>query len=119
MENKELVCVNCPMGCRISVSIDQGKVIQVTGNSCPRGKEYAKQESIRPMRILTTTVKIDGGIHAVLPVITDKAIPLDMTFACMDEIRKVKVTAPVAVGDIIVKNLLNTGANVIASRSME
>lgn len=119
MENKELVCVNCPMGCRITVSIEEGKVLSVSGNNCSRGKEYAEQESIRPMRILTTTVKINGGIHRVLPVITDKAIPLDRTFDCMDVIRTITVNAPIQEGDIIVKDLLDTGANLIASRSME
>lgn len=119
MDSKEIVCVNCPMGCRINVTTENKEIISITGNNCPRGKEYALQETIRPMRILTTTIKINGGIHNVLPVITDKAIPLDLTYSCMDIIRNIKVDAPIHEGDVIVNNLLNTGANLIASRSME
>lgn len=118
METKELVCVNCPMGCRITVEMNGSEIISIHGNSCPRGAEYAKQESIRPMRILTTTVRIIGANHNVLPVITSQAIPLDMVFDCMDAIRKVSVHAPVKEGDAIVHNLLDTGADLIASRSM-
>lgn len=94
------------------------EIISIKGNSCPRGAEYAKQESIRPMRILTTTVKISGASHNVLPVITTQAIPLDMVFACMEAIRKIKVSAPVKEGEVIAHNLLDTGADLVASRSM-
>ncbi|MBQ9047182.1 MAG: DUF1667 domain-containing protein [Solobacterium sp.] len=119
METKELICVNCPMGCRVSVTIEAGEVLSVTGNSCPRGEAYARQESIRPMRILTSTVKIDHALHRVLPVITSKDIPLDMMDAAMEEIRRVTVDAPVKMNDVLIENLLGTGADVIASRSMD
>ena len=118
MTVKELICVNCPMGCRLRVEMEGKQILSITGNTCPRGKEYAEQECIRPMRILTTTVKISGGAHRVLPVITDKAIPLDLMFDAMEEVRGVTVSAPVAEGQVLVENLLDTGANLIASRSM-
>ena len=77
-EVKELVCVNCPMGCRITVEMEGKTVLSVKGNSCPRGKAYAESECVRPMRILTSTVSIHNGTHRVLPVITADAIPLDL-----------------------------------------
>lgn len=118
MTEKELVCVVCPMGCRITVTLDGDNIVSVTGNSCPRGKAYAEKECIRPERILTTTVKLEGGIHRVLPVITDKEIPLDKVFEAMELVRKVTVKAPVSEGQVIIENILDSGANVIASRSM-
>jgi CxxC motif-containing protein len=115
---KELICVNCPVGCRLSVTVEDNRVTDVTGNRCPRGKEYAETECIRPERILTTTVRIQGAIHRVLPVITEQAIPLDLIADAMQAIRSIRVNAPVSAGDVIVKNLLDTGVDLVASRSM-
>ena len=117
--NKELVCVNCPMGCRITAVIENGAVVSVSGNSCIRGRQYAEKECIRPERILTTTVAIKGAMHRVLPVITSCDIPLDMIMEAMAEVRNVTVTAPIKAGDVIIHDLLGTGADLIASRSMD
>ena len=116
---KELICVNCPVGCRLTVTVENDTVTAVTGNRCPRGKAYAETECIRPARILTTTVRIQGGIHRVLPVISEQEIPLDQIMDAMEAVRGVQVQAPVRVGDVIVENILGTGVNIIASRSME
>ncbi|MCR4760695.1 MAG: DUF1667 domain-containing protein [Oscillospiraceae bacterium] len=115
---KELICVNCPVGCRLSVTVEENRVTNVSGNRCPRGKAYAETECIRPERILTTTVRISGAIHRVLPVITEQAIPLDLIADAMKEIGQIRVDAPVSSGDVIVKDLLGTGVNLVASRSM-
>ena len=116
---KELICVNCPVGCRLTAVIEDGKVVSVAGNRCPRGKAYAETECIRPMRILTTTVRITGGIHRVLPVITTAEIPLDRMADAMKLIRTVTVKAPVAAGEVIIRNLLDTSVDLAASRSMD
>ncbi len=118
MEEKELICVNCPMGCRVRVQLEGNTVISVTGNQCPRGKKYAEQESICPMRILTSTVTVENGQHRVLPVITSAEIPLSMMEDAMKEIRRVSVRAPITMDQVIIHDLLGTGADVIASRSM-
>lgn len=115
---KELICVNCPVGCRVTVEVEGEQILSVSGNQCPRGKAYAEAECIRPMRILTTTVRIHGGIHRVLPVISSKEIPLDQMMAAMEVLRGVSVQAPVQVGDVIVPDLLGTGADIVAARSM-
>lgn len=119
MNEKELICVSCPMGCRITVRMDGKKIVSVEGNSCPRGKAYAEQECIRPMRILTTTVRIDGALHRVLPVITEREIPLDLMMDAMAEIRCLRVNAPVSVGQVICENVAGTGVRLLASRSMD
>ena len=119
MMEKELICVNCPMSCRLTVQMEDGKVVSVTGNSCPRGKAYAESECTCPSRILTTTVRIFGGIHRVIPVISEREIPLAKMMDAMDALRSVQVQAPVKVGDVILENILDTGVNIVASRSME
>ena len=119
MQTKELICVNCPKGCRITVTLDGKNIISIEGYSCSRGKEYAQQESIRPERILTTTIRIQNGTHRVLPVITNKAIPLDEMSEAMEAVRKLSIEAPVKEGQVIQKNFLDTGADLIASRDME
>jgi CxxC motif-containing protein len=119
METKELICVNCPKGCRITVTLADGKVQSITGNSCPKGAEYAAKETTRPERILTSTVRIEGGLWRVLPVITSGAIPLDQMEAVMKTVRTVRVEAPVAMNQVLVKNINGLGVDLIASRSME
>lgn len=119
MIEKELVCVVCQMGCNITVAMEGSEVLSVRGNTCPRGEVYARQECVMPMRILTSTVKIEGAVHRVLPVITDREIPLEKMEAAMKEVREVSVNAPVHVNDVIVENIADTGADLIASRSMD
>ena len=118
MTEKELICVSCPMGCRITVTMEGSEVLSVKGNTCPRGEAYARQECVMPMRILTSTVKITNGIHRVLPVITEKEIPLEKMNEAMAEVREVTVDAPVEMDDVIIENIAGTGVRLIASRSM-
>ena len=113
---KELVCIVCPRGCRLTVDEENGYA--VTGNSCPRGAEYGRTELQNPTRVLTTTVKIAGGMHRRLPVRTNRAIPKGLLLAAMEEAAKVSLTAPVEAGQVIIPDLLGTGADLIASRAM-
>lgn len=115
---KELICVNCPVGCHLVVEMEDGNVVSVSGNRCPKGEAYGRQECIRPMRYLTTTVRIHGAIHRVLPVISEKEIPLDQMKQAMEEVKKVVVEAPVSQGAVVLENLAGTGVKLIASRSM-
>ena len=119
METQELICVNCPKGCRVKVEFDDNhEIVNLSGNSCPRGKAYAIQECTRPMRILTTTVKINNAPYRVIPVITSGDIPLDLMSQAMEEIRKIEVEAPIKANDVVVENFLDTGVDLLASRSM-
>ncbi|SFR62344.1 DUF1667 domain-containing protein [Anaeromicropila populeti] len=115
----ELICIVCPMGCHLKVTkTDQGTIV-VKGNTCKRGEQYGKNELTNPVRVLTTTVKIMGGSLHSLPVKTNQPIPKGLIFEAMKEINKVVVEAPVTVRDVIIKNILGTGADVVASRSMK
>lgn len=115
---KELVCVNCPKGCRIQVAMEGNKILSIEGNSCPKGKQYAESEIIFPMRILTTTVKIEGGCQNVLPVVTEKEIPLAKMDEAMEEVRTIHVQSPVTMGQVIKEDLAHTGVRLLSSRSM-
>jgi len=119
METKELTCIVCPLGCHITVTLDKGKVVNIKGYSCPKGKEYAYQEMIQPVRTLATTVKIRNGTRNMLPVKTSKPIPRDLLLKAMDVIAKVEVDAPIEIGTVIIKNILDTGADVVATATVE
>jgi CxxC motif-containing protein len=118
MEARTLTCIVCPMGCLLNVEVENDKIGNISGNRCKRGSAYAVEECTAPKRMLTTTVRISGGIHPLLPVKTKKAIPKALIRPCMEEIRGVQVSAPVRAGDIIVKNICGTGVDIIATRSI-
>jgi CxxC motif-containing protein len=113
---KELICIVCPKGCHLTVDEENGYA--VSGNRCPRGEEYGKNEVIAPKRTITSTVKVSGGLYPRLPVKTDKPIPKELIFEAMKLLDAVELTAPVKVGDVVIENVLGTGANFIASRNM-
>lgn len=85
---------------------------------CLRGKEYGKAEYSNPMRMLTSTVKIEGSIYNRLPVISKDEIPKDKLYDCLAELKEKVVKAPVKEGDIIIENSCNTGINIVASTNM-
>ena len=116
MTKREMVCVSCPMGCAITVERDDNnEVISVTGNTCPRGDKYARQECTHPERMLTSTVKVEGGRLPVVPVKSASPIPKEMLFDAMKEVNKVTLKAPVTFGDVAVKNILGTGIDIVVT----
>lgn len=116
MEKRDLVCVSCPIGCAITVELDDnGQVLSVTGNTCKRGDSYARQECTHPERMLTSTVKVEGGRLPVVPVKSAKPIPKELLFDCMTEINKITVKAPVNIGDVVLENILGTGVSIVAT----
>lgn len=118
MEKGELICIGCPMGCPLSVELDQGEVVSVRGNTCKRGEIYARKEVTNPTRIVTSTVVVEGGKLAAVSVKTREDIPKEKIFECMKALKGVKVQAPVHMGDVIVKNVADTGVDVIATKSV-
>ena len=116
--NRELVCIGCPMGCRLSVELKETKVSAVRGNSCPKGAEYAENECTNPTRMITTTIMIEGAMYPLLSVRSTKPIPKAMIMECVNYLREINVKAPVMVSQVIVKNILNTGCDIIATKNM-
>jgi CxxC motif-containing protein len=114
---KELVCIVCPIGCRLKITGENGN-IEVTGNQCKRGISYARDEITNPTRMICSTVRIRGGVHKVLPVKTDKAIPEKYKFEVIRLINKIELTSPVRMGDVIIADVFGTGVNIVATRNM-
>jgi CxxC motif-containing protein len=113
---ESLICIVCPMGCHLE--IDVADHYRVTGNQCKRGIEYGKKELTNPTRTITSTIKISDGIHHRLPVKTDREVPKELIFDIMAVLDQVTVKSPVQMGQIIIENVCNSGANIVASRSM-
>ena len=125
IETLQLNCTTCPSECLLTVEVERdadGAVVEmhsVTGNSCPRGDTFAHQELTCPMRVLTTTVAVSGGDEALLPVRTTEAIPLALHAQAMDLIRGLVIDAPIRMGDVVLKSLLNTNIDLIASMDID
>lgn len=113
---KELICIVCPKGCHLKVDEEQG--FAVTGNACPRGAEYGKLELTNPTRVVTSTVRCEGGAHPRCPVKTDRAVPKGKIFQVMAALEGITLSAPVAVGQVVIENVCGTGANIVATRNM-
>jgi len=115
---KNLICIACPMGCDLEVTHSPEKIIDVQGNTCKRGITYAETEIFHPERIVTTTVRVKGAEIEFVPVKTEKTIPKKLTHSIIKRASGVTLKAPVKVGDIVVKNILNSGVNLIATRNL-
>lgn len=118
MNTKNLVCTVCPNSCNLTVDLNSdGQAEKVIGNRCPRGEEFAKQEILCPMRVLTTTVlcRLEDGTEEMLPVRSSDSIALDKHCEAMKIIRHTTVKSPVKMGNIIISNILKTNVDIIAS----
>ncbi len=112
---KEFICIVCPRGCHLQVDDD----LNVTGNFCPRGATYGHNEATNPLRNLTSTVQLISDNLTRLPVKTSNDIPKAKMFEVMKEINKVVVKAPIKSGEVIIKNVLGLGSDIVATRSIE
>lgn len=115
---QEMVCINCPRGCHLTVEKVNDDV-KVSGNACKKGLQFGIQELTKPMRTIASTVKTTDKDNPVLSVRVSKEIPKDMIFTVMQAINKVHVKAPIAIGDTIIQNVCNTGADIIATSPLK
>jgi len=115
MAEKHITCIICPQGCDIIVDGDGDNIRSMTGQGCKRGDIYARDEFIHPVRILTSTVKVSGSAVPLVAVRTNKPIPKDLLFRGMEEIRKVIAMVPIKRGDVIIPDILGTGADLVAT----
>lgn len=116
-EQRELTCISCPIGCRMTVTIADGEV-SVTGNTCPRGAVYAKAECTAPVRMVTGLVRIEGR-NEPLSVKTAQAIPKSSVAECVDILARTVIKAPVRAGDVVISDICGSGIDVIATKSAE
>jgi len=119
VKSRKVVCVLCPLGCKIRIELDEeGNILSISGNKCPRGEGYAKDEIKDPKRVVTTSVKVLNGELPLASVKTDGPIPKKYIFELMKILKSVEMKAPVNVGDVVVRNIFETNVNVVITRSV-
>ena len=116
MAAKIMTCITCPVGCELTVEYEGKRLISVSGQTCHRGEKYASDEIQNPRRVLTSTVEISGAKIKFMPVKTDKPIAKDKIFEAMQEINKIKIKAPVKIGDVLGSDFTEKGINIVAGR---
>lgn len=119
MKTRELICINCPVGCKIAIEWDDSAIKTISGNRCAKGEAYARKEVTDPRRIVTTTVEILGGEDERLPVKTKEDIPKGKIFACVSALKNMKVKAPIEIGDIVLADVAGTGVDVVAAKGVK
>jgi len=106
------------MGCSLEVTHEGKTVTKVTGNQCKKGLSYAEAEISDPRRMVTSTVRVLGGVHPLVPVYTAAPIPKPLIFDLLAALRRVQLQAPVQMGQVVLENALGTGIDVLASRDL-
>lgn len=114
----EIICVTCPQGCLLKVKHEGNQVLEVLEDGCKRGKEYAISELQDPRRMVASTVRVQGGLHPLLPVYTRSAFPKPLIPQLAQELRQIELTAPVVLHQVVLEDALGTGIDIVASRDM-
>ena len=117
MEERMITCINCPVGCRITVQLQDGQVVSLSGNACRRGERYAKQECVAPERIVTAVVPVEGS-QTPLSVKTRGPVPKALIGSVMAALSELRLSAPVQAGEVVLPDVCGSGVDVIATRSV-
>ena len=115
---RSLTCICCPIGCNLTITGTSEKDLIVTGNRCPRGAAYAKEEIFSPKRTVTAIVRTDSDAFPYIPVKTDSPIAKQLIPGLLKAITRVRVTLPTKSGQIVIENFCDTGVNVVVTRSV-
>ena len=118
MEKRELICIGCPMGCPLTVELENGEIKTITGYTCKKGETYARNEVTNPTRIVTSTVRVEGGRADMVSVKTREDIPKDKIFQCVKALKGVTVKAPIHIGDVVVADVAGTGVDIVATKEV-
>jgi CxxC motif-containing protein len=118
MTTRNLTCIGCPLGCKLTAEIENGVVISVIGNTCKKGDAYARKECVAPARTVTGTVRLSGGALPVVSVKTADEVPKERIFEVAAAYCHIHPTAPVSIGDVLAHNVAGTGVDVIATRNV-
>lgn len=119
MDKKEITCIVCPIGCKILVKTDGKKFEILKGNKCKQGIDYVKSEALDPRRVLTSSIFVENGRWPLVSVKTSKPIPKNKIDDVLTEIKKIRVKAPVNISQIIIKNVAQSGVDVIATKNIK
>ena len=115
---KEMICICCPMGCHLQVDASDLNDIKVTGNTCPRGAKYAKDEMICPKRMVTSVVRVNGGTINMTSVKTSESIDKKLIFDSLDALKGITLDAPVHEGGVAVKNVCGSGVDFVVTKTV-
>lgn len=118
MEEKQMICTACPMGCMLLVSLENGAVSRVSGNRCKRGDTYGRQEAVDPQRMVASTVSVPNGFHPLLPVYTSKMVSKKRIPEVLALLKGVQLQAPIKAGTVVLHGIMGTDVDIIASRDM-
>ena len=118
MDEKEITCIVCPLGCKILAKTDGKSFELVGGNKCKQGIAYAKSEAIDPRRVLTSSVLVEGGSWPLVSVKSTKPVPKEKIFEVLKQIQKTKVKAPIKTGQVLIKNVAGTKIDIVATKSI-
>ena len=119
METKYLTCINCPLGCALTVELQGAQILAIKGNTCKRGAVYARKEVTAPVRMVTSTVKVTDGVLPVVSVKTREAIPKEKIFACVRELKQICLKAPVEMGAVVLSDAAGTGVDVVTTKEIK
>ncbi len=115
---KDLICIACPLGCRLTARWLNESAIEITGNRCPRGEEYGREEVVEPKRVVTATVRLKSGFLKRLPVTTKRPVPKDKIAALLNRLYTIELSAPVIRGEVVL-DLADDGVQVLSSRTVK
>ena len=114
-----MICVGCPVGCDIKVTVRDKELLSVEGNACPRAVQFARTEIANPVRVFATTVRVSGGRLPVCPVRSRGPVPKDRLFDISRETARIVVPAPVRIGQVVLTDACGSGVDIIATRDLE
>lgn len=116
---KEIICTICPNSCRIKVEYEGFKILNIDGAKCKKGEEYVKNEILNPVRVFTGSVMVEGGNFLLASVKTPQPIPKKYLRQLGELTHRLKIKAPVEIGDKVAENLLDQSIELIATRKIE
>ena len=115
---QEITCIVCPIGCKILIRSAENQFELLEGNKCKRGIDYARSEALDPRRMLTTSVLVKGGEWPLVSVKSSEPVPKAKVYSVLKEVKKVNVKAPVKLGQAIIKNVVKTGVDIVATKQV-
>ena len=118
-EEKKITCIVCPIGCKILVKSDGKSFELLEGNKCNKGIDYARNEALSPHRMLTSSILVNNGNWPLVSVKSSKPIPKNKVMEVLEVIKKKKVNAPIKIGEILIENVIGSGINIIATKSIK
>ncbi len=117
-EQREFICVTCPVGCSIEALVEGQELIEMRGQACGRGEHFVQEELTDPRRMLTTTVRVRGGTLPLVPVRSSAPLPQHLLMEVARALRQVELEAPVQEHQVVLENVFDTQVDIVTSRPL-